>query len=169
VAGFKVVRNLAIIGPEGHATTKGTKTKSGRRFLPIHSQLRAALKAWHESGWKEKVGRGPKPSDPIFPGRGGRPCRQKSAALLREDLEAAKLPTIYENGEPFEFNDLRHSFASWLASAEVPKETRDRLMGHSAASVGERHYTARDVPNRRDARAVARGAVGVPALPPTRR
>jgi intergrase/recombinase len=49
------------------------------------------------------------------------------------------------NGEPFEFNDLRHSFATWLASAGVPKETRDRLMGRAAASVGERHYTATDV------------------------
>jgi len=144
VFGFMVTRSLAIVGPNGFATEKNTKTRAGRRFIPLHSEATRRLKQWKTEGWKEYSGRASRDDDPIFPDEHGCPDRPKSAELLREDLEAAGLPTTYQ-GHPFEFNDLRHSFSTWLASAGVPKETRDRLMGHAAASVGERHYTARDV------------------------
>src|SRR6185295_16196 len=50
------------------------------------------------------------------------------------------------NDEPLVFHHLRHSFSTWLAGAGVPKETRNRLMGHSRGDVGETHYTAESVP-----------------------
>ena len=139
---FRIARNLAMKGPEGHATEKGTKTRAGRRLMPIHSLVLRALEAWKTAGWRALVGRSPKDDDPLFPGRDGAPHRPRSSEHLRADLEAAELPTSFE-GQPFEFNDARHSFSTWLAAAGVAEGIRDRLMGHSPRTVAERHYTAK--------------------------
>ena len=60
--------------------------------MPIHSLVRAQLKIWQATGWQEQVGRPPKATDPNLPGRGGRPCRPKSAALLRDDSRLPRCP-----------------------------------------------------------------------------
>lgn len=113
-------------------------------MIPIHPLAAPELKRWKDDGWRALVGRAPTDADPIFPNPKGKAILPRSADLLREDLEAADLPSKFD-GQPFEFNDLRHSFSTWLSSAGVPKETRDRLMGHVPQSVGERHYTATDL------------------------
>jgi hypothetical protein len=48
------------------------------------------------------------------------------------------LPRLFVDRYPFDW--LLAS--TWLREAGVDAETRGRLMGHSAGSVGERHYTA---------------------------
>jgi integrase len=63
------------------------------------------------------------------------------AKMLRADLRAAGLPSTYE-GNPYTAHATRRSFSTWLREAGVDIETRDRLMGHAAGSVGEKHYTA---------------------------
>ena len=112
--------------------------RRGRLPLLRHPTATPELKLWKEAGGRSLVGRAPTDDDSIFPNARGEATRPRSADLLRQDLETAELPTKFD-GQPFEFNDLRHSFSTWLSSAGVPKETRDRLMGHVPQSVGERH------------------------------
>lgn len=144
---YDVRRSLSKIGPEGFATTEGrTKTKSSRRLIPVHSAAELALAAWKAKGWLRRVGRLPTESDPIFPSQTGGFWRPLSAEFFRDDLECAGLATSFrDTGEPFEFRDLRHTFSTWLASAGVAEDLRDRLMGHAPRTIGLRHYTAGDL------------------------
>ncbi len=137
----KVTKALAQKGAEGWATLGKTKTENRVRVLPVHSLAARALKAWKTAGWARWVGRAPKATDPIFPNEAGEAWRPDMAPMLRGDLRAAGLPDQYE-GHPYTAHATRRSFATWLSEADVDKETRDRLMGHAAGSVGERHYTA---------------------------
>ena len=79
-------------------------------------------------------------------GRHGGPA---APILLRDDLDAAKLPTEYvsPDGErsPFTFHAIRHTFASWLGSNGVDGDLVDRLLGQSPHTVRGRHYQAPDL------------------------
>lgn len=119
---YDVTKSVALIGGE-----KAPKTRAGRRLIPVHSLVAA------------RFDRRGEPNEYIFGGD-----RPRSAEMFREDLKAASLPDTFE-GEELQFRDLRHCFSTWLASAGVPEELRDRLMGHAPRSVGLRHYTARDL------------------------
>jgi integrase len=147
---FDVRRSLAIDGPEGWATPKDPKTRASRRLVPLHPQALAALETWKERGWKAYVGRAPKDDDHIFASPDGEGWRPQSAAFLRDDLEGCGLPKTFE-GEEMQFRDLRHCFSTWLASAGVAEELRDRLMGHAPRTVGLRHYTGVDLARLREA------------------
>jgi integrase-like protein len=88
-----------------------------------------------------RVGRHPQPTDFVFPNASGEGWRPATAKMLRADLRAAGLPAAFQ-GHPYTAHATRRSFSTWLREAGVDAETRDRLMGHAPASVGERHYTA---------------------------
>ncbi len=137
----RVTKALALEGDRGWATLRKTKTDNRVRVLPLHSLAARALRAWKVAGWVRWVGRHPTPTDALFPNELGEPWRPDMAAMLRADLRAAGLPDTYE-GHPYTAHATRRSFSTWLREAGVDVETRDRLMGHSAGSVGERHYTA---------------------------
>ena len=137
----RVTKALALEGDQGWATMRRTKTENRVRVLPLHSLATRTLRAWKATGWARWVGHAPKPTDAAFPNECGEPWRPDMAAMLRADLRAAGLPDHYE-GHPYTAHATRRSFSTWLREAGVDAETRDRLMGHSAGSVGERHYTA---------------------------
>jgi integrase len=137
----RVTKALAIEGAEGWATMRRPKTPNRVRTLPLHSLAVRALKAWRATGWARWVGRHPQPTDFVFPNASGEGWRPATAKMLRADLRAAGLPAAFE-GHPYTAHATRRSFSTWLREAGVDAETRDRLMGHAPASVGERHYTA---------------------------
>jgi integrase len=134
------------------ARTKGgtklgkTKTPDAVRDNPLHPLAVRALRAWKAEGWAKHVGRGPKPSDPVFPSPEGAHWRPRDAQSLREDLEGAKLPTKYRGTVDIDFQDAtRHTFATWLAGAGVEEAIISRLMGHAAKSVARKHYIDDDL------------------------
>lgn len=119
--------------------------KDSERTLPLHPLTEAGLRWWIEVGWRQWVGRKPKPSDPLFPDFHGEYCRPKSALHLRTDLSNAKLPTHYK-GLFINGHALRRTFATMLADAGVDEQIRGILMGHDASTVTDKHYTARHLP-----------------------
>lgn len=109
----RIEQSLATIGAKvgvAYAKPKKTKTKSSKRKTPLHRAAVAAIREWLTEGWPAYVGRQPGPEDYLFPRPDGEPCRPKSARELREDLLRAGLPAELD-GRPFEFKDLRATFA----------------------------------------------------------
>lgn len=141
---YRVRGAVAREGDEGWATRRATKTRAGRRVVPIHPAVLPELVAWRERGWRALVGRDPRPEDPVFANSAGVAWRPRSAHFFREDLEAAGLSTTFE-GEPFEFRSTRRSGATWLEANGAPSDIADRIIGHSARSVRQRHYSAADL------------------------
>jgi integrase len=146
----KVTKSLAQKGPDGWATIGPTKTPNRVRTLPLHHLAVRALRAWRATGWAQWVGRAPVSTDIIFPNDKGEPWRPPMAQMLRADLRAAGLPDTME-GHNLTAHATRRSFATWLSEAGVDEASRDRLMGHAAASVAEKHYTATILAKLRDA------------------
>jgi len=162
VPALKVKDQIARYGDEGWATRRATKTRAGRRTIPLHPAAVAALDAWRESGWRTFVGRAPTDADPILPSPEGEAWRPRSSDLLREDLATVGLPDAWGQGaEPFEFRSTRRSFASWLEAHDVPGDHADRLLGHAGASVRRRHYSAGDLA------ALARAVATIRLEPPS--
>jgi integrase len=150
-ASVNVNKSLAEKGVEGWATLSKVKTKESKRLLPLHPLASRALRAWRAAGWARLVGRQPNASDPVFPNDKGESHRPASADLLRADLAAAQLPTLFQSKHPFDFHSLRRSFYTWLRAAGVESDTVKMLMGHSGGSVGERHYGAKELQRMRAA------------------
>jgi integrase len=78
-----------------------------------------------------REGRDPKPDNPVFVRRYGRPWRSWETAW-RGAVKRAKI-------EDFRFHDLRHNFASWLAMNGVVEKARADLMGHSDTKMQARY------------------------------
>lgn len=77
----------------------------------------------------------------VFSGARGGPLTKKhvSSALIRASERLA------ERGiEKFTPHDLRRTVETGLAALKVPKEYRDRVLGHVDGSVGGRHYNKHD-------------------------
>jgi len=127
------------------------KTDASVRVLPLHPLAVRALRAWKAQGWARWVGRQPQATDLVFPNAGGEAWRPASARYLRADLTAADLPTLYIGKHPFDFHAFRRSFYTWLRNEGVDRETVEMLMGHSGATVGERHYDDRNLERMRKA------------------
>jgi integrase len=148
---LRIERALATVGTNGWASESTTKNESSVRTLPLHRLAERALRTWRSTGWVHRVGRHPKPTDPIFPNAAGEAHRPNSAELLRKDLETAGLPSEFRAGVSFDFHATRRSFYTWLRNEGVAKDTVDMLMGHAGGSVGERHYGAKDLERMRKA------------------
>lgn len=146
-----VTKNLATKGPEGWATLGKTKTDASVRTLPLHPLAARALKAWKATGWARHVGQHPKTTDAVFANAAGDFHRPDSAGFLRDDLDAAELPSKYLDKHPFDFHALRRSFYSWLRAEGAERDIIEMLMGHSGSTVGDRHYDARDLERMRKA------------------
>jgi integrase len=146
----KITKALALEGDDGFATQRAPKTDNRVRVLPLHPAAVRALKGWKSTGWTAFVGHKPGGHEPVFPNSAGEAWRPDSAALLREDLLAADLPSTYE-GHNFTAHATRRSFATWLTEARVSADTIKRLMGHAAAGVTAQHYAAQDLELLRDA------------------
>lgn len=129
------------------------KTSSARRRVPLHPESVKALKAFRREVWAVLVGRFPRNEDAVFPNAEGGHCRPRSAEHIRRDLKACGCSTEIA-GKAITAHSTRRTFATMLAEAEVDEGLRRRLMGHSGASVTDRHYTAKSLA--RLAEAVAR-------------
>jgi integrase len=141
-----VNKSLAMKGEGGWASIGETKTEDANRKIPLHTLAVRSLRAWKAGGWVQLVGRHPKPADPVFPVLDAlgkpQPHRPKSSTLIRTDLEAAGLPTLYAGKHNIDFHATRRSFATWLNAADVPESRIKRLMGHAAEGVTEKHYNS---------------------------
>jgi hypothetical protein len=128
---LRIEQSLATIGAKvgvAYAKPKKPKTKTSKRKGPLHRAAIAALREWTTCCRARTASRaGP-----------------KSARDLREDLLWAGLPTE-RDGRPFEFKDLRATFATSLEEAGVDVRIIKRLMGHRPVGVTETHYTKREM------------------------
>ncbi len=82
----------------------------------------------------------------LFPSLTGRKTGTLSTQFRRIMERAGVAREIVEAGDVVKrrsFHSLRHSFASWLAEADVHADVRQRLTGHSSAGVHAR-YTHHD-------------------------
>jgi integrase len=112
------------------------------RAIPLNECAREALKLWLSDGWELWVGRPWSDHDPLFPSEQGSFSRPDFAAYLRQDLEAAGLPTADVEGRSYDFRSLRRTFSTMLSKVGVERELREQLMGQSSESVNTEHYTA---------------------------
>ncbi|MEY2668538.1 MAG: hypothetical protein RJA59_1176, partial [Pseudomonadota bacterium] len=79
---------------------KGTKTDV-EKVVPVHPALRELLVAWKAEGWKEYVGREPKPDDLIVPSeRGARRGASHSNKLFQDDVRNLGLVALDSAGRP---------------------------------------------------------------------
>ncbi len=123
-----------------------TKTPDAVRDNPLHPLAERALRAWKAEGWAKLIGRSPRVNDPVFPSPQGAHWRPRDAQNVRDDLDAAKLPTKYKGVIDIDFKDAtRHTFATWAAVAGVEDSIIGRLMGHAAKSVARKHYIDDDL------------------------
>lgn len=69
-------------------------------------------------------------------------CMQFSAIMGKADVpKKIELPGGFEASKSF--HSLRHTFASWLAEADIPADVRQKLTGHSSSKIHQR-YTHHD-------------------------
>jgi integrase len=146
---LRIDKAVALYGAKGRLGRQRPKTDESVRKVPIHTELIKALDWWGRVGWEVHMGRTHEGSNYVFPSN-RKPTymadrdhmsRPNSPELLREDLEALKLPT-HEGGQPFTFQSTRRSFATWLHDAGVDESDIKRLLGHVQTSVVQKHYTA---------------------------
>lgn len=110
---------------------RATKTDTPRA-VPVHPMLAAILAEWRLSGWRELVGRAPKPEDLIAPSRRGvvRSVRH-GHNKLHDDLDRLGLRRRRQH-------DLRRTFVS-LARAGGASPEVVRLVTHGRASADPDH------------------------------
>lgn len=99
----------------GMLHVRGTKTAGADRWIPISDELRPIL-----------VERMATSRGPVFP-------KWYETKPLQWACRRAKIP-------PVSCNDLRRTFASWLAQAGVPMLVTARMMGHVSTKMIERVY-----------------------------
>lgn len=68
----------------------------------------------------------------------GQPIQRHGCRLWGIAIEEAKIPYL-------RWHDLRVTFNTWLADAEVPQEIRKRLMGHAVGHEVQERYTAGNI------------------------
>ncbi|SUS07604.1 putative Site-specific recombinase XerD [uncultured Defluviicoccus sp.] len=108
-----------------------TKAKRGA-VIPLIPPLAAALRA-------------AKPSKPHFSGRVF-PRGIPSVTTLTKDLQACGIAYEDARGHRVDFHALRHTFASLLASAEVPELVRMKLARHTEWKQTDRYTDPASVP-----------------------
>ena len=66
---------------------------------------------------------------------------EKTADMLKEDLEAASIPYIDAEGNYADFHALRHTTGSWLAASGVHPKIAQVIMRHSDINLTMSRYT----------------------------
>jgi hypothetical protein len=150
----------------GHALIGDPKNEFRKRTLPLHYAVVDALREWLRDGIEQQLGRPALATDPLFPGKGGRFSRPKSAKHLREDaatalewqLTANERPltdderaAIQARCKPLTFHATRRTTLTWLKDMGVADAVRKRLAGHTGGGVTEEHYTRRELAELREA------------------
>jgi integrase len=65
----------------------------------------------------------------------------RTAEMIREDLEQAEIPYIDEAGRVFDFHSLRHQTGTMLARAGVHPRDAQAFMRHSSIEITMKYYT----------------------------
>ncbi|MBK9263027.1 MAG: site-specific integrase [Polyangiaceae bacterium] len=158
---LRICQAVQQLGTKGYASIGPTKnehrgSEERPRILPVHPALAVLLTEWlriERERWCCHVAQ---PDDLLVPSASGKAWRPKVAKRLRREL--AGLGIAVPDG--LVFHRLRGCFATWLAAASVPKDQRQRLMGH-AGDVEAEHYEVAGQLFESDFEAVARIAVEV--------
>ena len=66
---------------------------------------------------------------------------QKTAVMLKEDLEAAGIPYVDDQDRYADFHALRHTTGSWLAASGVHPKVAQVIMRHSDINLTMSRYT----------------------------
>ena len=123
-------------------TVGRAKTKGGTgRQIPINQDLRTVLES-HAAWYGKKVG--VIQSDWfVFPGRSGRPTKEKARPLDPTkpvgDITTAWDGLRAKSNVQCRFHDLRHTVATKMAEAGVPESTMLAIMGHMSRAMLERY------------------------------
>lgn len=104
------------------------KSVRSRRTVGIPAALAAELRHARPDN--------PGPDDLVFPGRGGAALHHSHwpSRYFKPALEEAGIPRT------FRFQDLRHSFASWLLNAGVPIWDVSAALGHESVNTTTDRY-----------------------------
>ena len=105
----------------------GVKTRSGKgRIVPIHSKIFSMVKRRYDEG-----------NEYLFAHEGkgiSSGTYYKFWNEIMGNLDMKHTP-----------HECRHTFRSWLDSADANKVCIDRIMGHASANTGERIYTHKSI------------------------
>lgn len=67
--------------------------------------------------------------------------KRKWIGMLQADCAAAGIPTVTGDGAVIDFHALRHTFATWLALANVPPKVTQSLMRHCTIALTMNVYS----------------------------
>jgi integrase len=110
------------------------KTESGRRVLPLNSAAMEALQAeWERQAAERKPGLDP-PVEWAFATRSGKPRLQRN--VLRAFKAAAERAGVPDAT----LHDLRRTYITSLAEANVPESVVQAIAGHASAQTTRQHY-----------------------------
>ncbi len=114
------------LGEASFTIPKGKKNRRGR-VVYLSAEAHGALSAW----LAERLG---EPTEPLFPGRWGRPLSY-NAVRKRFKAHLAKAGVTRAYG----LHSLRHTFATEMLNAGLRLEVLQRLLGHDDLSQTQRY------------------------------
>lgn len=104
---------------DGHVHIPGTKTSDSRRTVPLHPSIRATVHSLAESASENKTALFPKKWD--------------AEQTLKWACKRLGIPKCSPN-------DLRRTFATWLAQAGAGEMAVARMMGHGSSQMVRQVY-----------------------------
>ena len=116
-----------------------TKGKLKTRTIPLNPRLAHEIDVWRQV-WKEKYGREPEKSDPIFPGRKGPPSTLTRYAMdraLRRPCEKACIDGV-------SLHSFRRSALTAANDAGINHKVLCSLSGHSSMDMLSRYLEVKD-------------------------
>ena len=149
-------RTLVMTDQGMRVVEKAPKTKSGRRSLPLPTQVTAALRAFKAAQAAEQLAAGP-----AYVSSGYVLVNELGEPWKTDQLRRAAHKLMAEAGtRKVRLYDARHACLTYLATNGVPAAIVSAWAGHSDLSMAQRvyvHPTARDLEQGRDALSVLLG------------
>src|SRR5262249_7127021 len=145
-AQLTIVRQLQRIRGAGLQLTD-TKTRKGRRTIPLPQYAVKALRAHRARQLEERLATGPEwqDNDLVFAGSTGGYANMTGLHMtFKRLLKKAGLPAV-------RFHDLRHSAASLMLAQGVPLKVIQEILGHSSIAVTSGFYAHLGEQLKRDA------------------
>jgi integrase len=144
------VNRALVQGKGGKQSIQPTKSKAGKRTIPIGEKTVALLKQWRQQ--QHQIGnvvsmRALSGNAPLFPGR------NRDTGLLSLNTPNRRLHAIidkYGLTPEISLHSLRKSFITNMEQADVPIATAARLAGHSDPAVTLKVYSGMDKKAARD-------------------
>jgi integrase len=152
------LESFQLTGDKPTITVSAAYSKRGRNDeQPIRREDASAIKAWLDR-------RAISPGQPVMP------VPEKTALMLREDLQRAKIPHRDSSGRVMDFHGLRHTYITNFARQGIHPKIIQSLARHSTVSLTLDRYTHLEDADVRDAlengsAAPANGTAGGKAKP----